>query len=255
MLRYYRGTLIKLLSQLQLVRNDPRGNAAEVLRLQFELLKKIKYVEARSRAARQSGNMALRDEYRDVILLLKSIGDSIALLYLSIWDVKPISMNHSPGFILGKSGLRAELAELRRIYKMGGIAILNDITNNLRHGDITILSPINGLIEVKTTKERSRRVRRQRQALRKLTDYLVSGDDGAPFGRFEKLVRIGVHQRDRYLWREVNDLIREAQEHGHAGSLVENGVFYHVSRLWSCARTHHCGYRRPYCFAYSWYVQ
>ena len=230
MLRYYRGTLIKLLSQLQLVRNDPRGNAAEVLRLQFELLKKIKYVEARSRAARRSGNMALRDEYRDVILLLKSIGDSIALLYLSIWDVKPISMNHSPGFISGKSGLRAELAELRRIYKMGGIAILNDITNNLRHGDITILSPINGLIEVKTTKERSRRVRRQRQALRKLTDYLVSGDDGAPFGRFEKLVRIGVHQRERYLWREVNDLIREAQEHGHAGSLVENGVFYHVSR-------------------------
>ena len=230
MLRYYRRTLLKLLSQLQLIRDDPEGNAAEVLRLQLKLLEKIKYIESRSRAARQSGNTALRDEYRDLILLFKSIGDSIALLYLSIWDVKPISMHHSPGFILGKSGLRAELAELRRIYKTGGIAILNDITNNLRHGDITIVSPINAIIEVKTNKERSRRVRRQRRALKKLTDYLVSGDDGAPFGRFEKLVRLGVHHPDHYLWHELNSLIREAQGHGHAGSLVENGVFYHVSR-------------------------
>ncbi len=230
MLRYYRRTLLAMLSQLQKIRHDPEGSAVEVLRLQLKLLEKIKYVESRSRAARQDGNLTLRDEYRDLILLLKSIGDSIALFYLSIWDVKPISMHHSPGFILGKSGLRAELAELRRIYKMGGIAILNDITNNLRYGDITILSPINAIIEVKTNKERSRRATRQRRALKKLTDYLVSDDEGAPFGRFENLIRIGVHQKEHYLWRELNALIREAQEYGHAGSLVENGVFYHVSR-------------------------
>ena len=230
MLQYYRKSLLRLLSQLQSIRKDPRGNPDEVLSLQFALLQKIKYVEARSRAARRNGNMALRDEYRDLILLFKSIGDSIALLYLSIWDVKPISTNHSPGFILGKTGLRAELAVLRRIYNMGGIAILNDITNILRHGDITILSPVNGLIEVKTSRDRSPRARRQRRRLGKLTDYLASGDEGAPFGHFEKLVRIGVHEREHYLWREVNALIREAQEHGHASCLVESGVFYHVSR-------------------------
>lgn len=101
--------------------------------------------------------------YKEDMKKLRVIGDSIAFSYFSKYHLKPLCWKQSAGFIGGKKGLEKELEIFKSHFEAGGFAILNDITNSLRFGDITIDK--NGkpdLLEIKTSSFIDKRVIKQR---------------------------------------------------------------------------------------------
>ena len=60
--------------------------------------------------------------------------------YFDKWDIKPQSFKEPPGFVSEKAGLNFELRILRLVFSSGHVEILNDLTNCLRYGDVSILA-------------------------------------------------------------------------------------------------------------------
>jgi len=91
-------------------------------------------------------------------------------------------------------GLQSELRELMNVFDTGeGIAVLNDLTNSLKLGDVTIRRN-NGLfefVEVKTGTKSSGRITRQRQGLRSTVEFLNAGGREQD-GRREGIVEVAV---------------------------------------------------------------
>lgn len=169
MIYRYRKNLVNLFARLNRVAEDPSGNRLECLAIQEKLLRSISYIEGRIRSLKlQRKEYKIRlaltveprltkqeavqikaglvqidqalDAYKSLIHIFKEIGDGLAFTYLDRWNIKPVSVRESPGFISGKQGSRMERKVLRSVFMAGGVAILNDITNNLRHGDVTVVA-------------------------------------------------------------------------------------------------------------------
>ena len=70
---------------------------------------------------------------------LRAVGDAVAWR-VSGYDrryIIALSSNASPGVMAGKTGLPAELGAATELRKRGSFALLHDLTNCLRIGDIT----------------------------------------------------------------------------------------------------------------------
>ena len=113
---------------------------------------------------------------KTLIMTLRSIGDAIAFIYGDRYDLKQLASGQDAGFITGKRGTRLERAALRMAFEWGATVVMNDLTNNLLHGDLTIfrpdLWPAGGspfmLIEAKSGRGGNRqRAERQRQTAKK----------------------------------------------------------------------------------------
>ena len=110
---------------------------------------------------------------------LKSVGDSVAYIHADRFDLKPLAFRPSPGFLTGKSGARLERKILRGAFALGAVAVLNDLTHTLRHGDLTVFRPDGTfmLIEAKSGRGGQRaRAERQLAAARGMTGYLESDE-------------------------------------------------------------------------------
>ncbi len=133
------------------------------LEIQEVLIQKISYIEGRVRRTRLEGESyrtQLRkkafppmskesaqilkkkltrskektSEYQYLIYVFKLIGDGIAHIYINKWDIKPMSVKESAGFISGKKGSRLERKAFRKCITLTKRPlILNDITNCLRY--------------------------------------------------------------------------------------------------------------------------
>jgi hypothetical protein len=109
---------------------------------------------------------------------LRCIGDGLAWRVFGFKRqyILALCRNQSPGVMAGKVGLAAERARVEQIYKDDGqFAILHDLTNCLRIGDITVFGDGRPpeTIEIKTDIERRtpaqrRRITAARQALQDL---------------------------------------------------------------------------------------
>lgn len=72
---------------------------------------------------------------RESILFL---GDVMALKLLDQDTIKHFGGNAAPGFISGKSGLKAEMEAAQHFFKEGYMVLFNDLTHSLRLGDLTL---------------------------------------------------------------------------------------------------------------------
>jgi hypothetical protein len=178
---YYKRSLIDLFARVQEVRSRPLERRRDCLAIQEDLLRRVVYLEKRikdlkarikeskrmlsgkgpvrlNRAEAQEVKEDIKrhyrtiEEYREVLYAFKSIGDALAFIYIPMWDVKPMAFKEDVGHVRGKEGLRHELAYLRMVFQVDeALAILNDLTNSLRYGDLTIVSErFCGPIEVKS---------------------------------------------------------------------------------------------------------
>ncbi|MGW1275575.1 hypothetical protein ACWD4V_01270 [Streptomyces tsukubensis] len=102
---------------------------------------------------------------------LRSVGDALAWRVFGFHRpfILALSRNDPPGPMHGKTGLQAELNEIERAYKEDGhFALLHDLTNCLRIGDITVWDEVNPprTEEVKTNPKNRRgaQIRRINQA-------------------------------------------------------------------------------------------
>lgn len=171
----------------------------------------------------------LIDEYQNLQQLFRSIGDGLAFIYLDTWDIKPMAFKQSAGALSGKEGARLERRILRSILKSGRIAILNDLTTCLRHGDITVIEDsLPKLFEVKSGKARNDRTKRQIENIEKVLEYLYTDSVEGLYGSKLNIKRIAGHSQAKYHMDKFNKVIDEALVKGHSWSKIEDGLYYYA---------------------------
>jgi hypothetical protein len=144
-----------------------------------------------------------------LLRLTRSIADGLAFSVLPKWDIKPLSFKETAGFISGKQGLPLELRILRELLRKGEIALLNDITNCLRHGDITVpRMPSPAIIEVKSGSAENSRARRQMAKAEEIAAYLSTDVSNNWQGTGWTVTRRSLAQGERHHRRRLVNLVR-----------------------------------------------
>jgi hypothetical protein len=109
-----------------------------------------------------------RDVCERVARQYRCVGDALAWRVLGFQRkfVIALSQNAPPGVMAGKAGLAAELAEVENARAGGRFALLHDLSNCLRIGDVTVFGEdgVATTIEVKSDPARRRTVQLQRIA-------------------------------------------------------------------------------------------
>jgi|SRR3972149_6098109 len=256
MIGYYRRSLIPLIAQLRMIHDNPQDNWRLCLPVQETLIRKITYIESQIHAVKKKiaelkkqksqlktedklhhlndeieMNFIKKEGYQHLLQVFRSVGDGIALSYVNKWDLKPLAFKQASGFISGKKGSRLERRCLRTSFKKGHVAFLNDLTNILRHGDITI--PIDEFpftFEIKSGKPRGARSKRQIKQIDKLMKYLMDDKIEDIYPGTGTVVRRPASYPEINHLNELNQLILKSGQQGSAGQRVEQGLFYFVSR-------------------------
>lgn len=175
---------------------------------------------------------------RDQVYIWKSFGDALTYIYLdslsvkhAFFDTDDYEPRQDAGFLLGKKGLDSEVGFLNEAIENSVPAILCDLTNILRFGDVCLLGNSDPmLIEVKTSKRLNRRGQKQLAKLKQLHDFLDT-DSATDFrGQSGPTGRVTLDVQPRYNLQEFNNCIAKAKLDGQAIALVEKGVAYLVVR-------------------------
>jgi hypothetical protein len=257
MIARYRPLLINLFTEAQRIHIDPFRFTTEYLNLQEILIQKITYVEQQIRrlkanikalhkllgskglgldkdASKKAKNGIARyhvqlEEYQELLAIMRWIGDALAFSFLDRYDIKPLGFHkENAGFLSGKRGSRRERKIFRAVFNWGRIAILNDLTNCLRYGDITVFDK-NGryyIFEVKSSKNRSKRVARQVNEAERILEYLRTDHIDRLYGVEGDIQRVAVHAKPEYHISQINDLIVDAMAKGNCYKEVEDGLYY-----------------------------
>lgn len=256
MLNYYRRTLIQLFSDVQRIYLKPWGHPSICLDVQIILIRRIFYIENRIRSLKELIREARRElstkrvipftkkqsrtlksniksyeqkiqEYRNLLFILRSIGDALAFTFVSRWDIKPMIFKETAGYISGKSGFIAEKQFLHYFFQQGHIAILNDITNSLRFGDLIVIGEDSqpGIVEIKLSNNQSARVDRQEQKAFELVDYLNTDHTQREGWSVTRRVLSAIFE-DHV--DEINHLLEVAVREGYAFGKIEEGLYYYT---------------------------
>jgi len=226
MYRYYKRSLLKLSHLQHELQEDPLPNKHKCLLVQEEVLTILMRIEMKIREHRRImkelrrclglGRESVIDkaeakrikdaiwwhgsrikEYQLLLITFRTIVDGLAFIYFDKWDIKPLSFKERSGFISEKAGLDFELRILRLAFSSGHVAILNDLTNCLRYGDVTIVAKGRKLIiEAKSGRGGNARVRRQKSELENIAEYLTSGKSDklrAIAGIEGEFTRVAIH--------------------------------------------------------------
>jgi hypothetical protein len=251
---YYKRSLLRICSLLHELRLDPMGERHKCLLLQEQILAALMRIEKNIRRHRTElkeirrylslgrelsldrteANQAKRaiawhntriKEYQLLLTTFRTIGDGLVFTYIDKWDIKPLALKEPPGFISEKSGLKFELKILRLAFSLGNVALLNDLTNCLRHGDLTILSKRGWLfVEAKSGRRKDARAKRQESELNDIVRYLTSGKSEKRYtvGGFEgEFTRLPVHGPELNRRDELNSVIASASRSPDSCSMVE----------------------------------
>jgi hypothetical protein len=173
--------------------------------------------------------------YRQCAYIWRSFGDAIAFLYLDRFSLKQCfystettSPKQDAGFILGKEGLGNEVAILDSSLKQGIPALLVDLTNTIRHGDVCLLGNSDPfLIEVKLGKNLNSRGKKQKRNLEKLHGFYET-DKAVGLRGFPELQRRSNTEPEQTYLDLLNECILEAKDKGHAFRQPEDGLHYVV---------------------------
>jgi hypothetical protein len=254
MFNHRKRGLIALFSKLYELRSDPVGRRVLALDIQEELLRRVTRTERRIRSLREESSsikarLATRglnkgearvlkqniadnedhvDQCKRQIALYRDVGDAVGFIYADRWDVKPLSNRENPGFLTGKRGARLERAVLRSVFKFDKAAILNDLTNSFRFGDLTIFlgEGLFRIVEVKSGRGGKRsRNERQMKAITEVMNYIVTDEREVDGGR---LIRRAPNREAFYNVEAINRLLSNLKPRGWLHEEVECGLHYFV---------------------------
>ncbi|OVE68692.1 hypothetical protein CCS79_12425 [Clostridium diolis] len=221
---------MSILNRILLIEDEINKN--EEIRKSNKKITKIKSTDNNVRRELSSQSKTIKDInilYKEDMKKLRTIVDSIAFSYFSKYDLKPLVWKQSPGFIGGKTGLKKELEIFESYFETGKFAILNDITNSLKFGDLTIDK--NGkpdLLEVKTSSFIDKRVVKQRTDIQdKLNvinnDYIENFE-----GTDLTFKRIHSEESEINYVDLLQGMIKKAFSIGESVNKVEDGLTYIV---------------------------
>ncbi|MHC5129233.1 hypothetical protein ACYST8_24650 [Pseudomonas inefficax] len=167
-----------------------------------------------------------------LLYLWRCFGDGVAFKFISKWNLKRFlyeadspEIKQKSGYIHGKDGIEQELALLIDAIKHNVPALLCDLTNVIRHGDVCLLGASDPeVIEIKSSKNRNKRVERQLESITKLKKYLE--EDIGDVGGVKGMRRIEVHGEERHHGGSFNKALDLSVDRPYAKLNPEKGVYY-----------------------------
>jgi hypothetical protein len=191
---------------------------------------------ADSVAAKRSAFLENRIEgLRRCAYIWRCFGDAIAFLYMDkfalkhcFYSTENTNAKQDAGFILGKEGLANELALLDSALNHNVPALLVDLTNTIRHGDICLMGESDPhLIEVKASKRLNGRGNRQKRSLEKLRTFYET-DKCEGLRGFPELRRQAYETPERTHVDQINECIAEALSNEYTVRQPVRGLHYVV---------------------------
>lgn len=167
-----------------------------------------------------------------LLYLWRCFGDGLVFKFISKWNLKRFlyeadsaEIKQKPGNIHGKNGIEQEWDFLIDAIKNNVPAILCDLTNVIRHGDLCLLgAPDPVVIEVKSSKNQNKRVGRQLESISKLHKYLE--EDIGDVGGFEGVRRVELHGEDRHHGEAFNEALDLSKDRSYVKLNPERGLYY-----------------------------
>ena len=220
-----------------------RSDLKRLLCLQELLISEITLAEKRIHEAKERSRSEDEGEsrffgtraqaLRESIYYWKMFGDAIAFLYVDRFALKSVYYNihnldprQDAGFVTGAVGFERELDGVRRLIHADCPCVLTDLTNTIRYGDICLLhGPDPHLIEVKSSKVKSRRASRQRRNLRRLREF-YEADRLDGFRGLPRVARLTTHIERKSFEAEFNQCINAAYDRGYGLVSPEEGIHY-----------------------------
>lgn len=170
--------------------------------------------------------------YKFLLYTWRCFGDGIACKYISKWNLKRFlyegsspDVKQKSGNIGGKEGFKPELELMNNALANGVPAVLCDLTNILRHGDLCLLGdndPV--VIEVKSSQNTNRRTERQYEELQKIDNYL--NNDFGDVGGFRHMRRETLESDERNYFGQINQIANAALAGGTHYISPEAGIHY-----------------------------
>lgn len=257
LIKYYKRRILTFKSKLDSI--DPNSsNLQPILDFQSYLIKQI--VRDEKRLKRRKDELVtlkrgLRDEKLEkgeakalkalirkknhsivgnkyLLYLWRCFGDGLVFKFISKWNLKRFlyeanspEIKQASGNIGGKDGFDQELALLLDAIKNNVPAILCDLTNVIRHGDLCLLGASDPMvIEVKSSKNRNKRVERQFEAIEKIHKYLK--EDVGDVGGVESLQRVELHGEERHHGEIFNKALELSKDRPYVKLSPEKGLYY-----------------------------
>ncbi len=181
--------------------------------------KKVKFYKKRIR------------DHKWMLFVWRCFGDAVVFLYLDKFAIKPFlyefgsrEQKQRAGRLAGKEGLKAELSVAFDVLAHGIPAILCDLTNCIRHGDICLLGGNDPfVIEIKSSANTNSRVKRQVEAISGLHQYLDTDQSNKLFGvQHLKRMELGVPELNYQA--SISQQISEAKVSGFCHQSPETGL-------------------------------
>lgn len=200
-----------------------------------ELKAELKLIEQEdSPPASQASYLERRIEgFRKSAFIWRCFGDAIAFLYMdkfalkhSFFSTENMNIKQNAGFIAGKEGLAHELTVISSILERDVPALLVDLTNTIRHGDVCLMDASDPyLIEVKSSKTLDSRGKKQKRSLEKLHTFYETDKCEGLRGLLEVQRPSGEIPERTYV-DQLNECIIEAGTNGWAVRQPERGLHY-----------------------------
>jgi hypothetical protein len=258
MLGHHKKSFFKLTGLLRTLEAD-QSNYILLLQLQRELISRIRRTEQRiaelkeqkrtlnqlKKVARQSKAVSQAIQARikvvtqtimdaqQLLFLWRSFGDGIAFVYLDKYALKHMlyntheySVKQTAGALSDKEGFKLEWKVVRQLAINKVPAMLCDITNTLRHGDVCVLiGPDPMPIEVKSSANRNARVDRQIANLQSIRKFLET-DEASDFRGLSNIKRVALPVSKANHASEMNECIVLSRTTGFAVITPEEGLTY-----------------------------
>lgn len=172
------------------------------------------------------------ESYKYIIYIWKMYGDSIAFHFCDKYAIKHLlydehyHVKETAGFISGKEGIKAEIILLKAAAKKNVPAVLCDLTNTLRHGDVCLLGRNDPYpIEVKTSNKLNKRGERQLRKIDELNGFFIK-DEAENFRGVGPVIRREHIGKEQYHLQAINDCISKSYEEGTSHVSPESGIHY-----------------------------
>jgi hypothetical protein len=238
MLRYYKKHIIILKGMLDSI--EPSSDDFEpLLDIQEYILERILQTEGRIKLKKaglnklkkslrtrnndktRSNEIKLRKSkiqdtikgYQFLLYVWRCFGDGIVFKYISKWNLKRLlfeadspEIKQTPGYIGGKKGIMLEWHLVKSAAQHNVPAVLCDITNSIRHGDVCLLGASDPkVIEVKSSTNKNSRVDRQVKSIGKIHDYL--DNDIGSIGGIDGMRRVEFSGKEKHHNSAINEVI------------------------------------------------
>lgn len=175
--------------------------------------------------------------HRFAAYIWRSFGDAIAFAYLDKFALKHTYYQtgkkrpkSDAGFLSDKDGLQHELGLLFDALDHNVPAILTDLTNTIRHGDVCLMGASDPfLMEVKANRSRNERARRQKDSLDIIQSFFETDASTRLWGNPD-LRREALADPEIAYSSQLNECIEAAIATGFGTASPEPGLAYFVVR-------------------------